>query len=824
MQIAEQLKTNGVAVFPCWVRYDQTKNRWDKGPAVPRGVSWQDVATWPYDHPQLEWSSGVVGVPIPAGVLVLDLDSYKGVTREAVEAFLGCALPWDAALIQRTIGGGEHYAFQCSWDARQGDSIGMAGLDTRVAGKGFICTGQGYTPQGFGIFAFAHPHALPVIPDAARQHLERVAPQQPATPIQPTDVTVDVPQIIEALRYIDPGCSRSLWLRICLALKAIFREDDALGYSICEAWSSGEYWHDGEPVNYVVDGKGSVMDQWPTFKAEGDTNPATLFYWAIQGGWQPPAAFDTSLAFGAQAAPVESFNALVARIRQDGHDITATGDIIDEVRGAGCNALQVSLLAAELKSELKQAGVKDKAVTAHIDALLSVGPAAEQATMEGRYGKSDSANALLFLSKFYPNETLVRCDGELYRYTGQIWEKIDEELVKHQVAVDMTGENAQNSRIEPCTKLVLRLTPIHNGQVNREPPNVLIFNNGILDLHTGQLGPHNQHLFSTNLLPYNWNPQAACPQWAAFLSDIFDGDQERIALLQEWFGYMLTKDYTHQKMMFLLGPKRSGKGTIGRILQQLVGTQNFTGGSLSSFATDSFLATLRTKTVVFIGDAEKRVANSRVNQVIERLKTISGNDEVAFDRKFLTGLSETLPTRITMASNSVPNLFDDSGALASRLLVLPFHKSYFDKEDLYLGDRLSAEVEGVAVWAAQGWARLKQNGRFTRPAASEEEAQLIQEAYSPLLRFVSECCDIDDGLKCSSEDIYGAYRAWATSQQEDVVRPKTLTSSLRDVLRGQGVRYGSQRLPGGFKRGFSGIALKDSVPATAAAFQPTVVK
>jgi hypothetical protein len=35
------------------------------------------------------------------------LDSYKGVTREAVEKHLGCALEWDRALLQTTVSGGE---------------------------------------------------------------------------------------------------------------------------------------------------------------------------------------------------------------------------------------------------------------------------------------------------------------------------------------------------------------------------------------------------------------------------------------------------------------------------------------------------------------------------------------------------------------------------------------------------------------------------------------------------------------------------------------------------------------------------------------------
>jgi len=34
--------------------------------------------------------------------------------------------------------------------------------------------------------------------------------------------------------------------------------------------------------------------------------------------------------------------------------------------------------------------------------------------------------------------------------------------------------------------------------------------------------------------------------------------------LQDWFGYTLSPDTSQQKMLMIVGPTRSGKGTIGR--------------------------------------------------------------------------------------------------------------------------------------------------------------------------------------------------------------------------------------------------------------------
>ena len=817
---AEQLRAAGVACFPCWARYNSDKGRYDKGPAVPRGESWQAAAHRPYDDPALNWSSGIIGVPIPAGVVVFDLDTYKGVTREAVEQWLGVPLNWGQAALQRTIGGGEHYAFKCDWPVKQGDSIGVPGFDTRAAGKGFICSGEGYAPLGAaGLFALSQPACLPELPDAARPQLEHVAPAPTQRTDVPTDSTPD--EIVQALRHIDPGCSRAEWVRIGMALRHQFEDDLATGLTLFDQWSSGEFWEDGAPENYVSE---HIEHQWGSFKAEGGTTIATLFYRAIQGGWRPPATFDTSLAFGSGgSADGDTFDRLVERIRREGCDIKATGSIVDEIKAAGCDPLQVALLAAELKTELAQSGLKDRKVAAHIDQLLKTQPAhAPQAP--GMYGKSDPENAELFLGRFYPNGTLVRCDGEFYGYTGKIWERRTADTVKHQVAVDMCAQRMQENKISACFRMVSNVSPVLDGKLNDVPTSLVFFDNGMLDLTTGQLHPHDKQFFTTNLLPYAWNPSASCHQWLHFLNDVFNGDQERVALIQEWFGYMLVRDYSYQKIMVLLGGPRCGKGTIGRVLAALVGDDNFSGGHLSAFANDAFLASLRSKTVVFIGDAAKRIPSAKVNEVTERLKSISGNDEVSFDRKFLSTLSEALPTRITLAANNVPRLFDDSGALASRLLLITFDKSYLGNEDLTLGDRLLTEVSGIAAWAMQGWARLQQQGRFTEPQASREEIDYIKETYSPLVQFLQSECELNYDGKITSADLYNTYRAWCLAEGEDLMRRKTFISAFKDATRGKGVRYGTQRDGDNVFKGFSGVRVRGEIPTTAGAFKPQVVK
>src|SRR5690606_33425381 len=98
-------------------------------------------------------------------------------------------------------------------------------------------------------------------------------------------------------------------------------------------------------------------------------------------------------------------------------------------------------------------------------------------------------------------------------------------------------------------------------------------------------------------------------------------DPEAIQTLQEWFGYVLTPWTALQKMLLLVGPKRSGKGTIGRILSAMLGAHNVAGPTLSSIGMNFGLSPLLGKLLAIISDARM---SGRVDQAIvtERLLSI----------------------------------------------------------------------------------------------------------------------------------------------------------------------------------------------------------
>ena len=86
--------------------------------------------------------------------------------------------------------------------------------------------------------------------------------------------------------------------------------------------------------------------------------------------------------------------------------------------------------------------------------------------------------------------------------------------------------------------------------------------NGTLNVQTLELLPHSPgHMLRTGLNVPD-DPGAQCPHFLSFLHVIFRDDEdrdERIAFLQQWFGYLLMPTSRLQLMLWLVGASRPGR-------------------------------------------------------------------------------------------------------------------------------------------------------------------------------------------------------------------------------------------------------------------------
>ncbi len=182
--------------------------------------------------------------------------------------------------------------------------------------------------------------------------------------------------------------------------------------------------------------------------------------------------------------------------------------------------------------------------------------------------------------------------------------------------------------------------------------------NGLLHIPERSLGPHRIDYFSTNALPYSFNDPAGEPrEFLKFLSSILPNDQNGIAVLQEFAGYALTTDTMHHKALLLIGPRRSGKGTLARVLRGLVGDENVAAPSLSAMTNPFGLEPLLGKKLAIVGDA--RLSRRTDGEMLaERLLSLTGQDKITVERKHKTAWSGQLPTRVVVLAKSALCILD----------------------------------------------------------------------------------------------------------------------------------------------------------------------
>ncbi len=444
---------------------------------------------------------------------------------------------------------------------------------------------------------------------------------------------------------------------------------------------------------------------------------------------------------------------------------------------------QHTTAAADGKSD----GNNDDDASHDADGLIALGQREPETGRLVLSPKKTLPTARAYIEEFHPHaegRTLHSYAGTLLVWRGNRFVEIEEETMRQRIQPWL--HDALRYRYNPQTKLLelidfesnpstiksavesikdyahlpATVTPPCWLDSRSDPPDprfLLPFPSGTLDLATGKVVPATPALFNINAIDFEYNPHADPPErWFNFLDQLWGDDYDSVELLQEWMGYCLVADTSQQKMLLMVGPRRSGKGTIARLLTKLMGAGNVVGPTTSSLGSQFGLQPLIGKSVAIVSDA--RFTGENIAIVIERLLCISGEDALSVDRKFLPAVTMRLPTRFTFLTNELPRLNDASRALAGRFLMLLLQKSFYGRENITLTQELQVELPGILLWAIEGLRCLRLRGHFHQPPAVSDAVQAIEDLASPVLAFVRDRCETGPGRRESLDVLFDSWR------------------------------------------------------------------
>jgi putative DNA primase/helicase len=242
---------------------------------------------------------------------------------------------------------------------------------------------------------------------------------------------------------------------------------------------------------------------------------------------------------------------------------------------------------------------------------------------------------------------------------------------------------------------------------------------------------------------------------------VFPGDEGAQEGLLRLIGLCLTDETKYQKAFMFVGPKRGGRGTIGRLLKGLVRRENYVSPTLRVFSEPFGMEGFIGRKVAVFADASLDGLGLKELSVIgDRIKSITGEDDMHVNRKNLKYWNGSLRTRILIFSNQLLRFQDDSGALAGRFVSWRMKQSFAGREDLELTQKLLAERSGIFNLALDALDRLRAEGVFVQHQSGREMAESLEDLTSDIVPFARECCEVGPEYSAFLLALFDLWNGW----------------------------------------------------------------
>lgn len=322
----------------------------------------------------------------------------------------------------------------------------------------------------------------------------------------------------------------------------------------------------------------------------------------------------------------------------------------------------------------------------------------------------------------------------------------------------------QNARKEVLSYLQAYITD--NTPIS--PARYIAFKNGCYDVVNDTIEPFNASMVLTNMIDWNYNPDAYSETADTVLNRLACNDNNVRALLEEVIGYTFYRRNELRKAFMLKGKRHNGKSTFIDMLAYLLGEDNISSLDLKDLGHEYKAAQIFGKLANLGDDIEDEYIPSA-----GIFKKVVSGDRMNANVKFEKPIEFNPYCKLIFSGNTIPRLGRgrDSDAIIDRLVIIPFNASFnadtegftpFIKYDL----RTPEAMEYLIKIGIEGLKRVLKNNAFTTNQEIEKAIEDYAESLNPIVSFFEE---IGDDFK--NEPTKKCYRRYVDFCYENSMKP-----------------------------------------------------
>lgn len=342
--------------------------------------------------------------------------------------------------------------------------------------------------------------------------------------------------------------------------------------------------------------------------------------------------------------------------------------------------------------------------------------------------------------------------------------------IKNRIRSFLDREFVESKTIDAIYNLILSdpQFSISDDRINNRPAHWIHFKNGYYDFRIDEIQPHDPRYHETHVIPWEYS-EARYPTNYRIVTKgegilretvheplLFDRviermipDPESRRMFLQYVGYAMSLDTSAQKFLIISGCGGTGKSTLLKLVEEIIGAENVVNISLQGLQDRFAPASLYLKQAIICADIPLTALEE-----VDMIKKLTGEDMISAERKNKDHFFFRSYARLFFSANDIPYIAEKTNAFYRRMLILKMNQIP-DRIDPDLSEKLREEIPNIITRIMEEL--YCSDGQIDESTESKEAVKAAHKNSDTVEAFLDDRCKVGEKCRIDASELYKAY-------------------------------------------------------------------